>query len=376
MRMRYTHFISAKADICLGILGGGLGYFMHEKERPKNQQRRLADLFRRRMAHYGSDTATGIYAQKHIDLQDGTRGTCEPVKHTEVLYRTGEFNGSEYRGRGRVLLALLVCTLAVKFTLSVVKVLLDCLMCVLALVCVLAILRPGPKNGPVSIVLGYIEAFVDPTYHWMAERVSRIASGPILKLFLFLKRNNNPRVAELLGKCAKYTDCLSCVNDHDCGYFYDTGVCVPGSWLKPHANHTDSGAAWSYYHGHCRISTRVEFVVLPALLALATLAAAVIALWRRWSHGSTDDQSSCASSEADIAHSSVGGRHHHHYHHHGDERTPLLIDNDPASRPSALAMSSSGRQANELGIDIAGNPRQASLEEQYGSWCQRSANKG
>ncbi|KAJ2236888.1 hypothetical protein GGF40_003065 [Coemansia sp. RSA 1286] len=91
------------------------------------------------------------------------------------------------------LLALLVCTLAVKFTLSVVKVLLDCLMCVLALVCVLAILRPGPKNGPVSIVLGYIEAFVDPAYHWMAERVSRIASGPILKLFLFLKRNNNPR---------------------------------------------------------------------------------------------------------------------------------------------------------------------------------------
>ncbi|KAJ1822574.1 hypothetical protein LPJ56_000662 [Coemansia sp. RSA 2599] len=188
-------------------------------------------------------------------------------------------------------------------------------------------------------------------------------------------------IVELLGKCAEYSDCLSCVNDHDCGYFYDTGVCVPGSWFRPRANYTDSGAAWSYYHGHCRISARVEFVVLPALLVLATLAAAVIALWRRWSYSSSDAQSSCGSSQASIYHGDVGSGHHHHHHHHGDERTPLLIDNDPASRPRALAMSGTGtstgtsRQANELGVDIAGNPRQASFEEQYGSWCQRSTNK-
>ncbi|KAJ1648731.1 hypothetical protein LPJ64_000050 [Coemansia asiatica] len=184
--------------------------------------------------------------------------------------------------------------------------------------------------------------------------------------------------AELLGRCAKHSGCPSCVNDHGCGFFFDTGICVPGGWLKPQANFTDSGAAWSYYHGNCRISTRVEFVVLPSLLILATLVAAVIVMWRRWSF-SSDTQSSCASSQASIMHGNIGsGHHHHHHHHHGDERTPLLIDNDPASRPPgvlAMTSSSNNRQAGELGVDIAGNPRQASFEEQYGSWCQRSANK-
>ncbi|KAJ2346432.1 hypothetical protein GGH92_003603 [Coemansia sp. RSA 2673] len=48
-RVRYTHLVSARADILVGMLGGALGYFMHESKRPGLQaQRPLLGLLRRR----------------------------------------------------------------------------------------------------------------------------------------------------------------------------------------------------------------------------------------------------------------------------------------------------------------------------------------
>ncbi|KAJ2845740.1 hypothetical protein J3B02_004598 [Coemansia erecta] len=91
------------------------------------------------------------------------------------------------------LLALLVSVFTVKFMLSIIKVVLDCLLYMLALSCVLAFVRPGPKDGPVLTVLGYVEAVVDPVYCTLADRVSRVASGPILTLSQYLKTRNNAR---------------------------------------------------------------------------------------------------------------------------------------------------------------------------------------
>ncbi|KAJ1721225.1 hypothetical protein LPJ53_004246 [Coemansia erecta] len=182
---------------------------------------------------------------------------------------------------------------------------------------------------------------------------------------------------DTINSCSGYTSCLSCVNDHRCGYFYNTGVCVPGSWLKPHHNYTDSGAEWSYYHGHCRISTRVEFVVLPSLLGLATLVAAVISLWRWWSYRHNDEVPSCASSQASAYDERVGHFHHHHHNEH-NERMPLLIDNDPASRGAAQSSigdrSTTDRRTLDPNINIVAGAGRASFEEQYGSWIQRSGN--
>ncbi|KAJ2140190.1 Nuclear pore complex nucleoporin component [Coemansia sp. RSA 564] len=92
----------------------------------------------------------------------------------------------------------------------------------------------------------------------------------------------NSDYGAFMEKCAHYTTCKSCTSDRRCGYFFDTGVCVPGGWLAPRGNYTNSGDAWSYYHGHCFISTRKEFVMLPAICGLLILMLAVAALWQSW----------------------------------------------------------------------------------------------
>ncbi|KAJ2376825.1 hypothetical protein GGI05_006954 [Coemansia sp. RSA 2603] len=93
------------------------------------------------------------------------------------------------------LLTLLAGTFVVKFMLSFVKLALDCLLYMLALSCVLAFIRPGPKDGPVLTVLGYIEAVVDPIYSLLADRVVLVAAGPFTAIGRYLKaaaasRNN------------------------------------------------------------------------------------------------------------------------------------------------------------------------------------------
>ncbi|KAJ2018518.1 hypothetical protein H4218_003122 [Coemansia sp. IMI 209128] len=189
----------------------------------------------------------------------------------------------------------------------------------------------------------------------------------------------------MLSHCAAYSDCQACVRDYECGYFANTGVCVPGGWLRAKANHTDSGDSWSYYHGQCYVSTRVEFELVPSILGLIILGLAMVVLWRhcsaRWYGAEDGDYSSCASSVAGPA---AEGRRRH-AHHHGDEHMPLLIDNDPYSLPAAAhqrraSLASAGlsiearhhRAGHSWGGNVA--PAGSSFEEHYGSWCQRNGN--
>ncbi|KAJ1932019.1 hypothetical protein EC988_009595, partial [Linderina pennispora] len=160
-----------------------------------------------------------------------------------------------------------------------------------------------------------------------------------------------------------------------CGFFDNTGVCVPGSWLNPSQNHTASGDLWRYYHGQCYISTRVEFVLLPAILGTLILAAAIISIWRyftlkTFAHGCDNHGylEACTESDRECQH-------------HSDEHTPLLIDNDPGSRASGKRLSNKSSMLSPDPIETARatqqawadrTPGNASFEEQYGSWAQRS----
>ncbi|KAJ2721689.1 hypothetical protein GGI07_003804 [Coemansia sp. Benny D115] len=151
--------------------------------------------------------------------------------------------------------------------------------------------------------------------------------------------NTTPSVSQ--SWCAQYKDCWTCVRDDDCGYFGHPGVCVPGGWFSADKEYVDVGRGWSYHHGQCYVSTRVEYVVLPAILVLAVLMAATLAIWRRWTQGDNEE-----GSVVEVA----------------EEHMPLLIDNDPASRPD------------RLGVAMPpGTVTDAPLEGQYGSWCQRSS---
>ncbi|KAJ2092097.1 hypothetical protein IW138_001463 [Coemansia sp. RSA 986] len=49
-RIKYTHFISSKADILAGCIGGFVGYFLHEKKDSQHQEKPLVELVRRRVA--------------------------------------------------------------------------------------------------------------------------------------------------------------------------------------------------------------------------------------------------------------------------------------------------------------------------------------
>ncbi|KAJ1721224.1 hypothetical protein LPJ53_004245 [Coemansia erecta] len=105
------------------------------------------------------------------------------------------------------LLTLLAGTFAVKFMLSFVKLALDCLLYMLALSCVLAFIRPGPKDGPVLTVLGHIEAVVDPIYSLLADRVVLVAAGPFMAIGRYLKtaaasRNNTSGNSAAIGNAS------------------------------------------------------------------------------------------------------------------------------------------------------------------------------
>ncbi|KAJ2876266.1 hypothetical protein GGH93_000923 [Coemansia aciculifera] len=166
---------------------------------------------------------------------------------------------------------------------------------------------------------------------------------------------------------------------------HEYDLCVPGGWLRARSNYTGSGDSWSYYHGQCYIGTRVEFVLLPSILGLVILGLAMVALWRRWParwcRADDGDYSSCASSVAGPA---VEGQRRH-PHHHGDEHMPLLIDNDPCSLPAASHRRRASLASGGMSIEArrhhadhswGGNvaPASSSLEEHYGSWCQRNGN--
>ncbi|KAJ1908455.1 hypothetical protein LPJ81_000071 [Coemansia sp. IMI 209127] len=56
-RIKYTHFISSKADILAGCVGGFVGYFLHEKKDSQHQERPLVELAKRRTALEDSSEA-------------------------------------------------------------------------------------------------------------------------------------------------------------------------------------------------------------------------------------------------------------------------------------------------------------------------------
>ncbi|KAJ2715553.1 hypothetical protein H4R19_001135 [Coemansia spiralis] len=172
--------------------------------------------------------------------------------------------------------------------------------------------------------------------------------------------------------CADYVGCESCVADPGCGFIDRRDACVAGGWLTPHSNFTHADG-WSYYHGNCAVSTRVEFVLLPATLALAVLALAVAALWRSWS---APRNSSAAN---DVGDPRLGVC-------LPDDHMPLLIDNDPASRHAAHHQPDDARgpqyptpiapQSPSDARWAGQSPTGTSLDEQHGSWCHRRGADG
>ncbi|KAJ2083156.1 hypothetical protein GGI16_007254 [Coemansia sp. S142-1] len=286
-------------------------------------------------------------------------------------------------------MALAVSIILFRFLLGLVRYVLDFVLCVLVLGGVVAVLRPGPKDGVVSVVLAQLGAIVDPLYSALADQSKFIAAGPLKVIARQLGLSPAPPAhayVVALKNCAKYNECQACVGDRSCGYFTNTGLCVPGGWLRARSNYMDSGDSWSYYHGQCYIGTRVEFVLLPSILGLIILGLAMVVLWRRlparWCRTDDGDYSSCASSVAGPA--MEGQR--RHPRHHGDEHMPLLIDNDPCSLPASshrrraslasVAGLSIEARRHYAGHSWSGNvaPASSSLEEHYGSWCQRNSN--
>ncbi|KAJ2356275.1 hypothetical protein GGF43_002181 [Coemansia sp. RSA 2618] len=161
-------------------------------------------------------------------------------------------------------------------------------------------------------------------------------------------------------------------------------MCVPGGWLAPRGNYTDSGDMWRYYHGHCLISTRKEFVLLPSICGLLILVLAIVALWQSWPArccgfslpGPTTPRASPVQGlRGDNGRQTqVPGEH-----------MPLLVDNDPGNsvRAQQAAAGLHGQlhptsqespipQTRRQRSNAADVPGGTSFEEQYGSWCQRS----
>ncbi|KAI8320821.1 hypothetical protein GQ54DRAFT_298370 [Martensiomyces pterosporus] len=119
---------------------------------------------------------------------------------------------------------------------------------------------------------------------------------------------------------------------------------------------------------------------------MLVLAAAIVSLWRCWPykwHESPNGQCPYLDPEGCSSDGGEGSGHRQH-----DEHTPLLIDNDPRSRPSRVRAPTGSTALRPEPIEAAmeshrhraehawmgSSPAGASFEEQYGSWCQRSGN--
>ncbi|KAJ2506300.1 hypothetical protein IWW47_001646 [Coemansia sp. RSA 2052] len=77
------------------------------------------------------------------------------------------------------LLALAASICLARFLLGLVKYVLDFALCVLVLGGLVAIFRPGPKDGVVSAALAQLGAIVDPLYSALADHSKFIAAGPL-----------------------------------------------------------------------------------------------------------------------------------------------------------------------------------------------------
>ncbi|KAI9503032.1 hypothetical protein GGI25_003479 [Coemansia spiralis] len=77
------------------------------------------------------------------------------------------------------LLALALVAYTTKFVLGMVRYVLDLALILLVLSSVVAVVRPGPKDGAVSQVLAHVESVVNPLFSAMADRGVDAISGHI-----------------------------------------------------------------------------------------------------------------------------------------------------------------------------------------------------
>ncbi|KAJ2000789.1 hypothetical protein GGI04_004012 [Coemansia thaxteri] len=120
-----------------------------------------------------------------------TRGSEFLKAHQSAASTEGE--GDEARHLLAFRLLALACGIYLaKFLLGLVRYVLDFALCVLVLGGVVAIFRPGPKDGVVSKALAQLEAFVAPLYAVLADHSLSIASGPLSTLARYLGISPDP----------------------------------------------------------------------------------------------------------------------------------------------------------------------------------------
>ncbi|KAJ1945381.1 hypothetical protein GGF37_001729 [Kickxella alabastrina] len=216
MRVRYTHLISARADVFVGIFGGCLGFFMHEKERPARQQRPLLDLLptppppysaaarasmgrqtqqqdsaarlaalSARLAQYTNANSTSTTAATATSTATATTTAASAVSHG-----AGQQEQSPNTFLFRLAVMLFI-TYFVKSVLTLFEYVLNLALYSMVLGAVVSFVRPGPKDGPMLTMLGYLEATVNPAYVLVVENATRILGGPILAVLNFIKFNTS-----------------------------------------------------------------------------------------------------------------------------------------------------------------------------------------
>ncbi|KAJ2083854.1 hypothetical protein H4R24_000506 [Coemansia sp. RSA 988] len=166
MRIRYTHLLSARADVFVGILGGMLGYFLHENKRPRPQRRDLIDLLQRRLS---SLRARATDSQPIVVAQPtGSMPAEVNTELTDAARQTLAFR----------LFALATFVYFTRFFLGLVKYLLDATLVLLIAGSVAAVAGPGMKNSMVSQMLVQLESLVTPVFSAIANRGLGVVSTP------------------------------------------------------------------------------------------------------------------------------------------------------------------------------------------------------
>ncbi|KAJ1900446.1 hypothetical protein LPJ66_001464 [Kickxella alabastrina] len=89
------------------------------------------------------------------------------------------------------LAVMLFITYFVKSVLSLFEYVLNLALYSMVLGAVVSFVRPGPKDGPMLMMLGYLEATVNPVYVLVVENATRILGGPILAVLNFIKFNTS-----------------------------------------------------------------------------------------------------------------------------------------------------------------------------------------
>ncbi|KAJ2721690.1 hypothetical protein GGI07_003805 [Coemansia sp. Benny D115] len=189
MRVRYTYFISARADALVGVFGGLFGYFMHEQKHAETQRRPLVELMIQQPPAYSARSTTVPLSSVPITQESINRAR---IALTQMATASVDTQGGEEPRHvfGLRLAVLLMGAFLIRFVLGLVRYVLDFLLIVLAAGCLLAFVRPGPKDGPMLVMLGHLETVATPVYFAVSGAASKLLSGPLQTLGRFLKTAN------------------------------------------------------------------------------------------------------------------------------------------------------------------------------------------